>query len=317
MVAGNSGVNSWVLFGWETTFGTAATTIDKCFGQGVRLGTLNQKNNIEPIYELGNRNAQVLLPLKYEGSASIEFLMASPWFLRAIMGTVSSTTASPYTHTFSESNTIPSLTIKNVVNSATPSVRNLLGYKAAEANISCSIGEAAKVRLTGAFVNESLTTTTASSVAESFAPMHFAYGSLEIPASSTIALIQNCEINILNNPELAYGLGSRHAQQAIEKNRKYTIKTSMIFQQSADILTKVYGGATGPVISPAETATLNLTFDNGLTGTNQRQIKYAFTGVQFDEDSIPQDPTAAIIEDAVAYARSLTPTAINATATAP
>ena len=193
-------------------------------------------------------------------------------------------------------------------------VRKLLGAKVNTCVLTSAIGEAVKVRLDCPYVNEAFSTTTSAQATESFTIMTFAQGALECPSGTTIALVQTMEATIANTNEILWGQGSRFGQQAVPKNRDYTIRMSIALQQFADVLQKFYGGATGLVAIPAETATLNLTFDNGLTGTNQRQIKLAFTGIQFDEDSMPQDPTALIIEDAIAWARSCTATAINNTA---
>lgn len=312
-----AGVKSWVKYGWETTFGQTATTIDKSFGHGVRITTLTRRNNLERVFALGARNAQKLLVRKFEGVKTIEFQLANPWFFKAVMGTVTTTGSGPYTHTFSESDVLPSITIENDIATDTPSVAKLLGAKVATCVLTATVGEAVRVRLDVPYVNEIFSSTTSSPVAETFEIMTFAQGTLEMPMGTTVGLVQNVEVTIANNGEILWALGSRFGQQNVAKQREYTIRMSVAFQDSATILQKFYGGTSGPVTSPAETATLNLIFDNGLTGTNQRQVKLAFTGIQFDEESLAQDPTAVILEDAVAFARNLTLTAITNTSTPP
>ena len=81
----------------------------------------------------------------------------------------------------------------------------------------------------------------------------------------------------------------------------------------------LYGQASGPITttSISETATMELTFTNGLAGTNLRNIILLFTGVQLDEHSLPQDPTAIFIEDVGLVMRSLAVTSVNNTSAAP
>ena len=81
----------------------------------------------------------------------------------------------------------------------------------------------------------------------------------------------------------------------------------------------LYGQASGPVTttSISETATMELTFTNGLTGANLRNIIMLFTGVQLDEHGLPQDPTAIFMEDISLVMRSLAVPSVNNTAAAP
>ena len=104
----NPATISWSKYGWETVYGTVSGTLDKTMGQGIKITTLQRKNNTEAVYTTGKRNAQKLIPKKYEGLISMEFALANPWFLKAVFGTVTSTGTNPTTHTFTESDTIPS-----------------------------------------------------------------------------------------------------------------------------------------------------------------------------------------------------------------
>jgi hypothetical protein len=313
----SASVISWCNYGWETAFGSATTTVDKTFGHGLRITSLNRKNNIERVYSAGFRNSQKLVPKKYEGSVSLEFVLSNPWFFRAVMGTISSTGSAPYTHTFAESDTIPSLTIDNDISSDTPSVARITGAKVANCTITSAVGELVRVKLDMMFANETHATTTASVVAETHEVFSFSHGTLELPDGSTLALVQNVELSITNNPEYVWGQGSRFAQAGPVKNREYGIKATLAYQQVGDLLSKLYGGTTGPATMPAETATMVLTFDNGSTGTAQRNVILSVTGIQLDDHNLPQDPTQLILEDASMFGRSLSVTSLNNTQTSP
>ena len=306
---------SWLSYGWETTYGTAATTIDKAFGHGVRVTNLTRRNNIEKIFSCGYRNAQKLVAKKFEGAITMEWVLANPWFFKGVMGGSSSTGTDPTTHTFSEADSIEGVTISNNVSMASDAMINLLGSKFATTTITAAVNELIRVRADLPYVNEAKTTTTSSKVADSFDLFTFAHGSLELPNGTTLAMVQNAEVTIANTPEIVLGLGSRLGQDQPVKNREYSGTITMALQASADLLEKCYGSATGPsALSVSEQATMELVFTNGLTSSSKRSINMLFTGVQLDEESMPQDPTAIIMEDVSVVMRSLSVTADNATA---
>lgn len=298
-------VIAFANYGWETSFATVSTSMNKQFGHGTKITTLARKNNMEAIYGLGNRNAQKIVPKKFEGAISVEFILANPWFFRSFLGTTTTTSSNPYVHTFTEKDTVESFSIFNQIESDTARVQQLLGCKSATIVITAAIGELVRVRQDIIYADESTTTTT-SVVAETYDPFTFVHASLEMPNGSTIAEVQNVELTLAQNPAFVWGLGSRSAGKGPVKTRAYTGKISLAFEAGTNMLDKFMGGTnTGPQSSVAETATLELTFTNGLTSSNQRDIVLLFTGVQYDEHNMPQDPTELILEDAPIIMRSL------------
>ena len=77
---------SWLTYGWETTYGTAITSSNKTFGHGTRVTGLNRRNNMEKVFSQGYRVAQKIVPKRFEGSISVEFVLSNPWFFRAVQG---------------------------------------------------------------------------------------------------------------------------------------------------------------------------------------------------------------------------------------
>jgi hypothetical protein len=314
-----AGVKSFVKYGWETTFGSAAGTIDKAFGHGVKIDTLSRKNTMERIFQIGARNAQKLVVKKYEPTTTISFVLSNPWFFRAVIGATPSVLGTgPYNWTWAESDTVSSITILNQINTAGPDVMKLLGGKVNSCVITCAVNELVKVKLDIPFVNETLSAVSVSPVSETEEPFVFSEGTLELPTGVPIAYIQTAEVTITNNIEVIWQLGTRFGQASVPKQREYTLSGfSAAFVNSATVLQKFYGSASAPAADVAETATLKLNFTNGLTSTNERTITLTFTGVKFDDDSLPQDPTAIIWEDATGWMRSLSVTATNNTGVAP
>ena len=310
---------SWVKYGWETVYGTVTGTIDKPFGHGVRITTLQRRNNVEKVFSLGARNAQKLVEKQYGGTTTIEFALANPWFLRAVFGTVTSTTGTPDVHTFTEFDTLPSLTIENDINTDTASVAKILGGTVDTMVLTAAVNEIARVRLDIPYSTETFGSTTSAVVSESFELFTFAGGSLELPDATTIAEVQNIELTVNNYSEAVYGLGSRFAQKMPVKNREYSSRVTLAFEESATMLEKLYGSSSAPNSTVAESATMELVFDNGESPTSDdhRQISFVFTGIKIDEESLSQDPTTLIMEDVNIGMRSCVCTARNATTTPP
>ncbi len=311
---------SWVNYGWETAYGAQTGTKDKVFGHGVRVTSLTRRNNVESVFGIGARNAQKLKEKQFEGAISVEFNLANPWFFRGVLGAAPTTAGGgPYTHTWAESDTVVSMTLENNVSNEDKSVAALLGCKINTCVITAAVGELAKVRLDILYSTESHDNTTAAIVSETFELFTFAHGTIEIPNGTTITDIQNVELTMNNNLEQVYGLGDRTPQNCSPKNRAYTARITIPFEDEETFLEDMlYGAAGGPVTSTSitETATMELTFSNGLTGTSTRTIVLLFTGVQLDEENLPQDPTALIIEDVALVMRSLAVTAVNNTSAA-
>src|SRR3990167_2910472 len=302
-----TGATSELRYGWETSYASEQGTKDKVFGHGTKIVTLTRNNNLESVFNVGQRNAQALAEKQFGGSLSVEFILANPWWLRAVLGAAPSTTgAGPYTHTYSESNTIVSMSIENEITSDTASVTAFLGCKVNTCVITAAVGELVKVRLDMIYANEAEDTSVAADVEESFALFSFAFATLEFPNGSTINDIQTVEITINNNAEMVYGLGSRIGQQLPVKNRSYTARISRTFEDAATFLEAFYGLGTGPDTIVEETATMEVNFDNGLTTTNQRKFAFLFTGVKIDEHNMPQDSAELVIEDLSLIMRDLT-----------
>lgn len=322
----NPTVISEIRWGWETAYTTEQTTKDKAFGRGTKLTSLVRGNNIEAVYGLGLRNAQKLAEKQFGGALSVEFTIASPWFIRGVTGKAPSVSSNDpisglHTWTFAESDTVDSMSIDNELLSDTKSVAAFLGAKINTCVITAEIGQLVKVRLDMLYADETEDTSQGNNVEEGFELYSFAFASLEFPNGTTINDIQSLEITMVNNLEMVYGLGARTGQQLPPKNRAYTGRITRTFEDAATFLEEFYGSATGPVDTTiiAETATMELVLDNGISTSNtgHRSIKFLFTGVKIDEHNMPQDITALIIEDMPIMMRSLAVTAINATATEP
>jgi hypothetical protein len=303
-----SGYAAYVNYGYEATYGTGVTGT-RVFGHGNKV-TLTRKNNMDKIFGLGSRNATALAAKKYEGSARVEFVMANGSFFRSILGTVADGGVSgAYTHTYTETNTIPSMTIASGTEMGTnDEVATFVGAKVMTATITAAQNELVKVVLECPYKTETLATSgIGSQVAETEEPFTFAQGTLQLPSGATIGYVQNVELTVNNTLEGVWGLGSRLLQAQPEKIREYTFKMSIAFSDVSVFLTKFLGASGAPAAgTPAPSASLVLTFTNGLSNPDGRSVVMTFANIYLDDESLPKDVNDIIKEDVTAFAFSCT-----------
>jgi len=135
---------------------------------------------------------------------------------------------------------------------------------------------------------------------------------------TTLAVVQNCEISINPNAEVLYGLGSRTGVERAGKQFEYDISASMMFQDVASLTELFYSGASGST-TPGTVApiALELNIDNGQSTTSKRSCIIQLAGVKIDTASLPQDPTAVVMEDVGMKATHMTVWGINNTSAIP
>jgi len=318
-----SGSMAYVNYGFETTEGTVASSFPKCFGHGTKV-SISRKNTMDRVFSLGYRNAQANVAKKYEGSASIEFVLTanSSWF-RAVLGAIPTDGgATPYTHTFEESNSVAAFSIANAIEMGTNDyVSALIGCKVQSCNITAAVDEIANVKLEALYRTESMATTGIGSVEPPTEdPLAFQHGTLSV-AGTTVGYVQSFDLTINNNIEMVWGLGSRYATAAPPKTRTYDIKMTVAFSDVTLLLEKFYGKAAPvaatelAVLNPAGVA-LVLTFDNGGTTTASRKVVFTFANFFLNEHTLPLDVNEVIKEDVSGWALSCTSIVVsNNTAT--
>ena len=301
------GWGAYCNYGFESSYGTAVTGT-RVFGHGTKL-TISRKNNLEPIWELGNRNAQTTAAKKYEGTGTLDFNLSNASFFRAVLGEVADAGGGPYTHTYTETNVLPSFTILTGSElGTTDEVVALKGCIMNTCELTAAVNEIVKIRADFIFNNETLATSgIGSQVAETEDVFTFAQGTLEIPASTPIAYVQTITLTIDNSAELVWNLGSRFGLTPVAKQRKYDMKLSLVYSNPTTFLTKFFGAAGGPLdATPASQATLKLKFTNGLTGVDERTIEMNLTNIYFDTYDMTKDVNEILKEDMSAHAWACT-----------
>ena len=317
---------SYARYAFETTFGTAIAdgSLTTYFGHNVKFNR-TIKNNIERIPDLNTRNYTKFGAKKVEGTWGADFQVSNFSFMKGVLGSVADAGSGPYTHTYSEANVPPSLTIQASEDLDTDSEQTLTGCLIDKFSMNLNVGEIVKGKLDGTYIKEvkdsTLNTNGNSQDAEDV--FSFSHGTIELPTSTTIGEIQSCDVSISNNAELIWGLGSRFATQRAFKQRVYEFKINKIREQDSDFLDKLYGSTTtmSSANKPADTATLNLTLTNGLGTTLLRSFTMKVDSLQVDDFSSTLSPGDLTKEDVTLYALGLNSSSkavyTNNTATSP
>ena len=303
MAEPRTGAFSYVQYGKESTFGTEASTINSSFGHEVTIN-IERRNNLIQIRGLNDRNVKKIIEGNFDGMATVEGILGNTHWIATAFGSASSSGSGPYTHTYSEADTLPSITIENGIDlDTTDSVVKLLGCKLDEVTLSGAVGEPIRFRAVFFYKTETEDTTIdANPASDSEEPFTFAQASVELPDGTTLDRVQRLEFALRNNLIKAYTSGSRFLSKIVAGARDYTLSFDKTFEDSA-MLEDFYGSATGPASSTTEqTADINIT--NGLSGTNLRKLQVTLTGFKLDPFTNPQSPNELIIENISGIART-------------
>ena len=331
---------AFVYLQWvrETTFGTAATTIQSAgenFGFEQKITSWGWTNNKIPLAQLNDVRIKNFAYGTSRGSLSVDFVLSSPWFLGLIGFKDGTTTGSgPYTHTWALDATSATETVQGFTtqigqeSGSTDIVRTLKGGIINSASISASIGEVVRVTLDANYANEQETATLDTtpdsiSVCEHI-PYTFAHASLEFPDCTTIAEVQVINITFSQNPDHLYGMGTSVAGSAFRKLFEITgsFKTSWtdsvqlvkLFTQQKDTLCNSTCGCETILY---EQPTLKITFTNGLASTATRSLVISLAGISLADHNLSIEPNEPIFEELNFQARTGSAVAVNNVTTIP
>ena len=263
------GEYAYVHFGYEDVFASGAIA-NKIFGENTTIRNVDIKNNFKRIFRLGSRSAVGSFANKFEGALSIEFDITNPWFMKGVLGDISTSGANPYYHTFTEANKPPSITVENGISGY---VRKYLGAIIGDCKITSAVGDdPARASLTMMYTNELRTSSSVTQYQCSTGVFPFSQGTFEYPTGSAIAQTESVELTITNNAAIKHALGSRFGSRYDMRQRTYDVTTTHAFDDPATYLANTYGKSTGPTsgnISGQVGALIKL--DNGGTSTASRQ----------------------------------------------
>lgn len=273
------------------------------FGQGVDSSVLRSHDK-RKVYGVGDRNPSAIIPLGYKGTLTVNMNMTNGYWLLGLLGTNADGGAGPYTHTYTETDVLPSFSVTREAEfGTTTGYETFLGCVINTMTLTAAVNEPVRITLECPYRFDKLTESANPAVADNFQNFTFAGGVIDINGQIAAA-VQNLELTIMNTVELVYGTGSRFAQGVVAKQREYNFRLTTAIKDYA-LLKKFYDGATG--LAPDETssgemATMILTFTNPDGDT----IVFNFANVHFNENTLPQSPTEVVKDDMAGFTRTLT-----------
>lgn len=294
-----AGVQSYILYGEETTFNTAVVP-DKHFGLSTNI-EINLKNNLKSNRGFkgsttGGRDALSFTAGKAELDGTIEFDLNDDAFLKYVMGNLS---VGVYTGT-----DLPkSITIVKAIDNVATDRDNVISgcvidtctIKGAEGEpVTCSLG----VKIANSTYDSSLT---ANAALTATAPYTFSESTFELPNATVITnIVTDFDVSIANNFELHYG-NSRKAVAYTSGAREYRVKISTKYIDD-DLLNKALGGTTVATDTPTQNATLKIV----LTRPDNATLTFDFTLAPIDSYSLKAQLNSAIEESIELVCSSLT-----------
>lgn len=185
----------------------------KTFGIGTRVGSVGVRQNIERVYVMGKRSAEAFVPLRYEGSWSIETHPVSISTLATDLG-------------WDESVTTP-VQFDLQIGILNGMIRSLQNAVVSRVSFSVREGEIVRMAIDGLFQQESVGTDTSGvSFSETGTPATFADSSVTLGGSS-VGKVTSADISINVNPNPIYTIGSRYFQgvylRAFEAEARMTV----------------------------------------------------------------------------------------------
>lgn len=310
-----SGGESVALFAYEDpdnwdanpSSHTASNETFVPFGQGVET-SVTRNNNAQRIHGVGSRNATATVNTNYAGTLTINGAMSHVWWLLGTLGAVADAgSTGAYTHTYTETNVLPSFTTKLAYELGDTDAQSiLLGCRVNSCTITAAVNEVVRFSLECPYRYETLGTTASANIADTEPVFSFAHGNIEMPDGTVIAAIQTIELTIKNNLESLYEVGSRFPRAIVAKQREYDFKITAAFNSHTKLLTYFLNGtntATAPTTgSGTEIATMELTFTND----DGDIVDINLTGVHLNEETLPQNSNELVKEDVTGWARACT-----------
>ncbi len=326
-----TGAFGYLQYGREATFGSLAACVDKVFGIEQKVTNWNITNNRMALAALGQVEPAIFAYGTTRGSLGVDFVVSNPWFLSTLFDTVSTAgcmpTAGSHTHTYSIVNKLrtPVSVEVGVEQGGANITRQLLGGVVNSISLRSAIGEPIRGSADISYADEiecglSIACCPVSDTCNF--PYTFAYGNLTTTAG-TIAEIQSFDINMNQNSDLLYTHNTSLAADGYRKLMEVTGSFTASYLDT-ELLRDIYAqahcaagvGIDGAVFAREQT-TLSLIFNNGLVGAGtEKTITLTGTGVGFADHAVSIEPNEPIFETINWQIRTLSPVAVNQTATA-
>lgn len=304
-----SGTSAGVQFAFEdpdawdedASVHTASAETFNAFGQGVDAN-ISPSNNQQRIVGVGSRNATTTVPMQYNGSLTVNGKVTNGYWLLGVLGEVTDSGTAPYDHTYTESDSIPSMTVEVPVNLDSDYTREVVGTVINRCTLTATVNEPVSFSLECNYRHEEVTQSTTSIQSDSFEPFTFAGGTIELPSGTPIASVQTAELTIVNNASMVYGVGSRFAQGYAPMNRQYNIRLTVRIEDF-DLLKHFFGNSSSTPQEGTDQSIADMKLDYTNNTTNE-QITVTLSNVFLNEDTLTLNPTEVIQEEVTGWANT-------------
>lgn len=320
----STGAHTRLCYYWEDSFAEDSPTDDdeKPFGRQAVMTTLEGSNEAVRQFEPGSREAARIIETVFDGSFTVEFQLANPWWLAAIITEASSSTDNgdgTYTHTFDGE--WPETMQIRYGNEVTLEERVLKGCVLTSAEIDSSVPDEVMVTVEGAYADEEVEE--AADTGEltdrpSYDHRGYVFKDAVVNRDDDgdLSYLQDASISITNTIDIVNELGQRAGVDYSPKEREIDISYSEIVNDSNESNTaRLYGdSAASSVQSEVQSEEdIEVTFD-----ADGDDIVFKIGSAMPNTMSVSNvgDPTEDTIQEMVEWASSLTVEATNETESA-
>ena len=306
-----AGTQTYLLYGAESTYGTAAT-VDKGFGI-VRSFKPSGTRNVSERYGMkgsGNtgREGQKFTAGKYESSFSVD-LDPQFWdWLEYVLGSVSGAGSSGDPYVYVAGVSPSSITVSNSLNNdTTDREEKYLGCMVSSMTLKASVGEPVSVTLDFISADMDKDATLPSNISSDTGEVYsFEGATLEVPNASAVSnIIDSIEITINTGAEIYYGLGSFVGQIGKAKKLEYSIKCNLKYLDETFI--EYFLGNSTDVATPTAIASLGFKITNGAT----KSVDFVFSNLEVQNFDEELEVNELVVEDITFKALSLTVTEVQ------
>lgn len=309
MVAGR---DSYVLYGAESTYGTAVSAASAWQGLIASANFDVDRQVVEHRGFAGTATGAGRIVNEFTTStlsvrASIDFkAQRFDWLQYLLHGTRTGagTSGNPYIYPIGTS--VKSLTVTEEINNVTTdSQRTFAGMVVNSGNLRCSVGEVVNVSLEllgGKLSKDTSVGTIQPNLTDDL--YNFSGGTIEMPDATSIGnVIDSVDISINNNAEILYGFnteGQNALLKALNLNVRFTLK-----YLDDDQMDRLMGSSTA--ITTQTPVTLSLKF----TRAGGQYVDFVFTDVVISKINTGHNLNEFVIEDVDNIASTLSVTEVQ------
>lgn len=304
-----SGVDSFLLFKAESTFGTPETTPQTHLGLVQNFNPTIDRDAKEHRGFVGSTSGGQLPSQITSGIVttgfSVDFKPLEWTWLENVMGSVNAadgTAGTPFVYSFAANPSGVTFS-NNIDNDTTDREEKYAGCRFSNTTIRAALGDAVSVSMEVQALNFSKDSTIQSNSALPTGEIsNFSGATLELPDGSAISnIIDSIEISITRAVNRKPGLGSYQPQ--ISKYGQTELRINFTINYLDDTFLDLVNGSSTTITAMTDNATLTVRFD---TSDTNRFVEFKFTNVKLPNFAETANLNEFITEGITCWAKDLT-----------